>query len=254
MGCCISTNTSSAKQNQLKNTYSEAARKSPPQCDQNQASIEEEKVKEIVHQSRPVRPQLKKRENASGPFIKSAPLLEPPLKTAPHFSHKGRRNGVVEPKKLRPKKNDDVSLEISSVASESVSTASLPDRSVDPLHHEARFKKREGTATRRTVSRSPGRRSDPSPNRNRSGQGRRRENSGEKSGRRSKSPVTRMESSQTLKASNSGRIQQTRRTTGRSPSRVGSGLGDRVRVPPSKGPGSEAMENPLVSLECFIFL
>lgn len=113
----------------------------------------------------------------------------------------------------------------------------------------------------RTVGRSPGRRSEPSPGRVRpvtgTGYGRRRE-SGESSGRRSTSPAMRAESGV-------GRAQSGRKA-GRSPGRVGPGSGDKIRKvdggkesgeskwAPTSASNDESLENPLVSLECFIFL
>lgn len=111
------------------------------------------------------------------------------------------------------------------------------------------------------VGRSPGRRSDPSPSRNRPGPcyGRRMD-SGESSGRRSRSPVIRADSWSSKTGLDGCKSS---RKMDKSPGRVGFGSGERIRKveeeteseentwPPTN---NELLENPHVSLECFIFL
>lgn len=115
----------------------------------------------------------------------------------------------------------------------------------------------------RAVKKSPVRMPESSPVRVGSGRESqavygRKKDSGERSGRRSRSPVPRTDSGPAktgLDRSHSSR------RIGKSPSRVGSGLSDRHRKlrednRDSKRPptSNESLENPLVSLECFIFL
>lgn len=115
----------------------------------------------------------------------------------------------------------------------------------------------------RAVKKSPVRMPESSPVRVGSGRESqavygRKNDSSERSGRRSRSPVPRTDSGPAktgLDRSHSSR------RIGKSPSRVGSGLSDRHRklrednrdskLPPTS---NESLENPLVSLECFIFL
>lgn len=216
--------------------------KSPPPSH----PLPEETVKEVLTESVP------KPHRVSSPFIKSAPLLT--------------KNGTV----YQPLPNEEPSEEVSeiySTISESVSVSN--DDMFREVRHKSpvKVKNRSYSGEVRPVGRSPCRvrsepspgrvRSEPSPGRVRSGSGngRRREN-GESSGRRSRSPVTRVDSgSGSGSAKGLGRTQSTRRT-GKSPSRVGSGPGDRVRRLGQEDPhtSNELLENPLVSLECFIFL
>lgn len=126
----------------------------------------------------------------------------------------------------------------------------------------------------RAKDKSPGRvRSDPRPDPERVGRGpgstgRQRSTSGNLSGARSRSPGKRMVTG----GGCSGGLNEIERSlsarrTGKSPGRVGSDLNDRVRRPELKSGrvreesnrftttnSDESLENPLVSLECFIFL
>lgn len=119
----------------------------------------------------------------------------------------------------------------------------------------------------RVVGRSPVKRSEPSPVK-RSGRdgsqttarrgygndGHRRE-SGESSGRRSRSPAMRNDGGAT-RSTVGGRVPSARRNT-QSPSRVPVVQQPESRDEEKEGkwpPANESLENPLVSLECFIFL
>lgn len=168
--------------------------------------------------------------------------------------------------------------EICSLSEVSVSTAAdggeeVRQRVVD--RSPAKFRSRErrdraaggGKSPARRSDPSPGRRSDPSPGRVRSvsrTDGRRRD-MGESSGRRSMSPATRSVAADGCGRVGSGRSLSARRT-GKSPGRVqgktrkfeeategeiGNGNSSNKWQPPT---GDESLENPLVSLECFIFL
>ncbi|KAI3456285.1 hypothetical protein Pfo_012948 [Paulownia fortunei] len=290
MGCCFSTNSSSPppKTPHISNSKTtikhSSISKSPPPT---HPLLEEETVKEVLSETRtipkPPSPRIPRvqgnRQNES-PFIKAAPLLTDLSRTAHEKEH---QTGGVCKKPVMAFGSDDLSEEVSEICStlgesESVSVSTTVtekrenncDRN-DELRElrqrsPARYKNRSfsGEVKReKTVGRSPGRRSEPSPSRVRpgtgSGYGRRRD-SGESSGRRSRSPVTRTESG----PSKTGLVRsQSARKTGKSPARVGSGLGERIRKldegkddgdkkwPPTS---NESLENPLVSLECFIFL
>ncbi|XP_073303868.1 uncharacterized protein [Primulina huaijiensis] len=132
------------------------------------------------------------------------------------------------------------------------SPARLKNRPSSEVKREKTLGKSQGRATESSVDRSrPGSISS-------SGHGKRKD-IGEISGRRSRSPVSRTYdcSSKT----DLGRSPSSRRL-GKSLGRVGSGLGDRLRkVDEGKESGgdksltsNEMLENPVVSLECFIFL
>lgn len=119
----------------------------------------------------------------------------------------------------------------------------------------------------RGVAKSPARRPEQSPNRGRIVPGRERlgivpdgrdRGTGETSRRRSRSPAIRNDGGGTRQ--NLGRSPSVRKT-GKSPGRVRSDLSEKTRKveggnregkwPPTS---NELLENPLVSLECFIFL
>ncbi|KAL3643405.1 hypothetical protein CASFOL_014220 [Castilleja foliolosa] len=274
MGSCLSTNTSSKskhpKTSRIANPTPKNSNisKSPP--------LEEETVKEVLSETRTSpssRAQINHRTES--PFIKNAPLLVPNFTTKTNV----HQNGVVYKKPYVMFAGDDVSedlvSEICSTIGESDSVSvsmNVTEKRVEKSDEKIRRSspsKLKNTAFSgdmkrdKTVGRSPGRRSEPSPGRARpapvSGNGRR--DTGEISGRRSKSPVTRMDSGPSKMGS--GRNMSTRKT-GKSPARVGSGFGERTRKVDEErrdsgdkmwpSTGAESVENPLVSLECFIFL
>lgn len=265
MGCCVSTDKSS---NPSKSAHipdpktSSAAKhggvsKSPPP---SHSLLEEETVKEVLSETpKPPPPPIPKfQRKHESPFIKSAPLLQDK-----------RRNAAAAAAQKSPfiafaAAADDLSeaSEICSTLSESISAAtSVNEKRENSGDRRSELRQRSPAKPRnrafsgemqreKTVGRSPGRRSEPSPGRVRPapapGYGRRKEN-GESSGRRSRSPVTRAESGL-------GRAPSARRT-GKSPGRVGPGEKIRkVEPAPTNGSNDELLENPLVSLECFIFL
>lgn len=192
--------------------------------------------------------------------------------------------GVVTP--------DEIS-EVSEISclSESVSTATACDgevrqrvpRSPSPgrIHKASSFSADPAVRRERITGKSPVRRSDPSPRRTGPGQivvrnrvggpgigdGQRKRELGENSRRRSRSPATRNEA--VVSRSNVSRSPSGRKTA-LSPGRVrmvhpGSGSGgggadgceskgEDNEWDPNPTVPSESLENPLVSLECFIFL
>ncbi|CAN4078995.1 unnamed protein product [Withania somnifera] len=241
MGCCISSDNSKVL---------------PPTI--SNSSSEEETVKEVLSETPTIpKPKLYTTENSPK---KCSPILK--------FS-----NTVIEEEEKHHKNHtmkkpvtDDFSEEVSEICSSTLSEATVitdkqcaPEDDVTEVRQRSPAKYRNGSF--RSVGNSPARRSDPSPARFRSGSGSGRESryNGECSGRRSRSPVMRAENGGY--GSGLGRSRSVRKT-GKSPGRVRSELGDRVRKmeereienkwPPTNG--NESLENPLVSLECFIFL
>ncbi|KAK6149895.1 hypothetical protein DH2020_017420 [Rehmannia glutinosa] len=286
MGCCLSSTKTSSKppktpKNPKPTPKNSSISKSPPPT---HPLLEEETVKEVLSETRtipkPPSSSLTHRVVNQGnrkiesPFIKSAPLLH----------DKVHRNGVVWKKPLTAFGGDDPSEEVSEICSTlgdsetvSVSTTTVTtEKRENDVELREQLRQRSPARRKNTsfsgevrrdkiVGRSPGRRSEPSPSRARPGQGPgsgygRRKDSGESSGRRSRSPVMRTDSGSSK--TGLGRTNSVRKT-GKSPGRVGSGLGERIRkVDDGKDGGdikwpptsNESLENPLVSLECFIFL
>ncbi|XP_047968878.1 uncharacterized protein LOC125212691 [Salvia hispanica] len=242
MGCCISTNKPPPphKTGHIPSsaTIHGSVSKSPPP---SHPIAEEETVKEVLSET-PKPPIPIPIPNFQGkrdsPFIKSAPLLK----------NNDRHTA------------DDLSeaSEICSSLSESVSAStSLTDRRAElrELRQRSPARSRNRPFSGELHREKTVGRSEPSPGRARpvpaSGYGRRRE-SGESSGRRSRSPVTRADPGL-------GRAQSARRT-GKSPGRVAPGSAEKIRKldggkewAPTNG-SNESLDNPLVSLECFIFL
>lgn len=163
--------------------------------------------------------------------------------------------------------------ELSEVCSVSESVSTLADeearqrvninRSPAKVRKARSFSGEFGARRERTAGKSPARRPEQSPGRRNVGsarivqmanggtgnQGRRRD-AGENSGRRSRSPATRTDSVATRSVV--GRSPSARRAN-QSPARA------RTAVPESscrkiENSNMESLENPLVSLECFIFL
>lgn len=176
--------------------------------------------------------------------------------------------------------------EVGSTMSESVSTTTFDDdidvfrpKVIDRSPMKAR-NRQQASGELQTVGKSPVRGKEQSPGRvrltpERNGRGtgfgsagRQRPGSGNASAARSRSPANRTAGGGGCAARNDiGRSLSSRRT-GKSPGRVGSDLHERVRKPelrsgrervegswpPTPSNNDESLENPLVSLECFIFL
>lgn len=277
MGSCISTNHASlppktvkkhrkskSTRKQCRGTGSGDARfKSPPP---SLPFSDEETVKEVLSETPTVAKQLSPLPKLNEtPFIKAAPLLtdfskipdeKHPQGTVPEEmpeickTHGGGVGGLAKIKEKREKKingNDDVR------DVQQKSPAMLKNRPSGEVKRD------------KTLGKSPGRTSEISVDRSRpgsissSGHGKRKD-IGEISGRRSRSPVSRTNGGSSK--TDLGRSPSSRRL-GKSPGRVGSGLGDRLRkVDEGKESGrdkwpltsNEILENPVVSLECFIFL
>lgn len=123
--------------------------------------------------------------------------------------------------------------------------------------------------TRRTTESSPGRRygpngsvrsgqQHPQPMGSRRGGSRaesNRRDPGESSGRRSRSPATRITDGGGVNRSNVGRSPSARRYPGRTPVESSTRrIAEEPKMEEGKWPANESLDNPLVSLECFIFL
>lgn len=250
MGCCVS---------------SDNHNKVPPTISNSSQQSEEETVKEVLSET----PTIPKKSSPISYFpntMEQKPhkdhILKKPI--IPNFNHHSRHD-------------HDLSEEVSEICSTTLSdtistTTTLTDKryttedDVTEVRQMSPAKYRNGSfqgELRRNVGSSPARRSDPSPGRVRSGKDSRgpRKDNGECSGRRSRSPAMRTENGGF--GSGIGRSPSVRKT-GKSPGRVRSELGDRTRKmeerdgngenkwPPTSE--NESLENPLVSLECFIFL
>lgn len=278
MGCCVSTTSKSA----APNPYTS---KSPP------PSLEEETVKEVLSetpaipkQTTSIIPKFQENQQNKVPFIKYSPLLP----DFPEIPDDKKQNDGVLKKPFLDFNKDEASEEFSEICSTisesvSVSTSVTEKRenneNVNAFRQSAlpKLKNRSlsGEMTReKMMGKSPRRRSEPSPGRARSGPMTRRNgptlpgwresrDSGESSCRRSMSPVTR---THTVPEKTGLTHNQLVRRTGKSPCRVGSVLSERTQrldagneitdSSESKWPptSTESLENPLVSLECFIFL
>lgn len=249
MGCCVSSGNSKLL---------------PPTLSNSSQQSEEETVKEVLSET----PTIEKSNlyaNENSPK-KSSPISKFP-NTMEEIYHK---NHIMK-KPITSNFNhpDDLSEEVSEICSSTLSEAATvtekryaAEDDATEVRQRSPAKYRNGSF-QRSVGNSPARRSDPSPGRMRSGRESRvpRKDNGECSGRRSRSPAMRTENGGY--GSGLGRIPSVRKT-GKSPGRVRSELGDRIRKmderdgngenkwPPTNG--NESLENPLVSLECFIFL
>ncbi|XP_073054011.1 uncharacterized protein [Primulina eburnea] len=281
MGSCISINRTSVPPKTVKKHHKSKSKCTRKQCrgtgsgDARSKSppptlpfSDEETVKEVLSETPAVPKQLSPlpQQNET-PFIKAAPLLtdfsnnsdeKHPEGTVtknpctafggnklqeevPEIcnTHGGGVGGLAKIKEKREKKcngRDDVR----------------------EVHQKspARLKNRPSSDVRKdkTSGKYPGRASEYSMDRSRpgsissTGHGWKKD-AGEISGRRSRSPVSRTNGGSSK--TDLGRSPSSRRF-GKSPGRVGSGLGDRLQKV-DKWP-LEMLENPVVSLECFIFL
>ncbi|XP_059292336.1 uncharacterized protein LOC132045768 [Lycium ferocissimum] len=238
MGCCVSSNND----------------KLPPTISNSSQQSEEETVKEVLSET-PTTIQKPNLYNTTENSLKKSSL--PISKYSINMAQKH-----IMKKPITTNNFNHPDDEVSEISDATVTT----EKQYAPEDDVTEFQKRSPAKYRnqRSVGNSPARRSDPSPGRVRSGPGRR--DNGECSGRRSRSPAMRVENGgygSGLGRSPSGR------KTGKSPGRVRSEMGDRIRMmdherdygnggenkkwsPPTNG--NESLENPLVSLECFIFL
>ncbi|KAL7591016.1 uncharacterized protein LOC111906680 [Lactuca sativa] len=256
MGCVLSSNkrSSSSKFHQ----HSSRSSRAPP-------PVDVETVKEVLSET-----------PNHNPFMK---IEDDPKKvTSRHNSFKIRQQDHVH--------EDPYVSEIGSTMSESVSTTTFDDdfdvfrsKVIDRSPLKAR-NRQQSSGELQPVRKSPVRGKEQSPGRVRltpernsrgtgfGSAGRQRPGSGNASAARSRSPAKRtVAGGCSTGRSEIGRSLSSRRT-GKSPGRVGSDLHERIRKPelrsgrereegswPSTAMNNdESLENPLVSLECFIFL
>ncbi|PIN04336.1 hypothetical protein CDL12_23125 [Handroanthus impetiginosus] len=246
MGCCASTNRTSPPQNSPRISNSGDSKSPPP----SYPSIEEETVKEVLSETPTITTFHKNHQNQSQ-FIKTVGS------SGKTDERKHHPNGAILKKPFRAFGNDELS-EVASThfGSASVSTITETEENNGEEFHEirrrspARLRNHSFSAEvkkEKTAGKYPGRKSAHSPCRNGPGPGRGRRR--ESSERMPRSPAMR---------TGMGSVSATRKT-----GRVGFGSGERIRkVDEGKESGentwlptsNELLENPLVSLECFIFL
>lgn len=287
MGCCVSTSTT-AKQQQQRQRHASSA--NSRRCEGKAAPtplIEEEAVKEVLSET----PALK-------PFPTKVEVEEKSPPTPKLFSKETEEEEREKPDKVPVSAVEEISevFEICSM-SESVSTTTITERRDDDersrdegevrqrvVRSPARFHGNHrslsgdvGPKMEWGAGKSPARRSEPSPGKMRSVPARdgnrptvrqadgRRQDPGENSVRRSRSPAVRSDNGSSR--SGIGRSSSSRKT-GQSPSRIPVAAPGRSRKieqaekeeqwrpssAPLAPPTNESLENPLVSLECFIFL
>lgn len=277
MGCCVSTTNDEPSAQNLPHN-SKQNRTPPP----SHPLLEEESVKEVLSEtpSVPKKPTIvRARHENHDPrkFKSSLPT------TVPNIPDEKFKKPIMV---LKPEEFSEEPSEICSTLSESVSTATCCTEKNDDDRTDNRlrsFRQRSLSGDcrwERVAGKSPSKRPEPSPGRVGSGSGRdarglvanngQRRDCGESSGRRSRSPATRSEGGG---GSKMGLVRNgSARKGGKSPGRVKSEVGDKIRKvedahnsnfgysnresrenkwPPAS---DESLENPLVSLECFIFL
>ncbi|XP_019162138.1 PREDICTED: uncharacterized protein LOC109158696 isoform X3 [Ipomoea nil] len=221
--------------------------------------LEEETVKEVLSET-PTVPKP----------VDYGPHKHPPFTPEQEKLQRQNDGDIKKPAAVTDFNPEELSEDFS--ASEICSTLSESVPAVKPQRSPARVRNRAfpGEVIReKSVGNSPSRRFEPSSlGRVRSGTGRdsgrrspagrpRKENY-ENSGRRSVSPATRRE----IGGARTGSVRSpSARKTGKSPGRVRSDVGDKnrklnkdMKEKWETTNSNELLENPLVSLECFIFL
>ncbi|CAK9167168.1 unnamed protein product [Ilex paraguariensis] len=261
MGCCVSTNGAASGSH----AKPKPNRVPPP----THPLLEEETVKEVLSETPTPKPSFRKIEqDPKKPTLKSSSL--------PRIGEEDLHKNNVQKKPTMAFKSGEISdvSEICSTVSESVSTLTTERRDDDDAEvrqrSPAKFRYRSfsGDLKReKTVGKSPGRNSEQSPGRVKTVPGKERPglatsglrgSFGNGSLRRSKSPATRTDGGGGR--SGLGRSPSARKF-GKSPGRVRSELAEKNRKVEednreNKWPpiSNDSLENPLVSLECFIFL
>ncbi|GAA0143134.1 hypothetical protein LIER_03889 [Lithospermum erythrorhizon] len=272
MGCFVSTNKSNkedaSKPLQLnnKNSSSNTCSRAPPP---NHPLIEEETVVKEVLSETPSHSKLPiSRCSTNG----TSPSPKVPIFSSPnarlHKPHH-QNSGIFKNPRMgfrSQNQSGDLSEEASEICSspgDSRERNNFADVDDDVSKIRIGKYRNRQVSHDRLVGNSPGRRIQASPGRSRSGSGRdgnvKRIGSETSQGRRSTSPATRVDGT-TGSISGSGRCPSARRL---SSGRVGSTDKPRIveddinysnRDSKLGLPNNESLENPLVSLECFIFL
>ncbi|XP_057506591.1 uncharacterized protein LOC130789812 [Actinidia eriantha] len=273
MGCCLSSTTTTPKSDP--NVFHGGAPPpSPP--------LVEETVKEVLSET-PIPKTLVRIADDNDEKINLRDRVVEEAKVEPTAeikqSEENLRDRVVEEAKVEPtaeiKQSEEIVSEVSEVISElcsfSETLSAATEKRDDDGEVTQRVRKSPAKATRKPPVRSPARRSEPSPVKRTYGQGRtmttaeaaRRNvgpsSAGAGSARRSRSPATRGEavprrpvrySSPSMVPAGNPVPQQPAKTAERAEnSSKGEGMNGVVLAETT-----ESLENPLVSLECFIFL
>ncbi|XP_057460506.1 uncharacterized protein LOC130751004 [Actinidia eriantha] len=249
MGCCLSCTTTTTKHPRSDPNLVHGGAPLPPSLP---PPLEEETVKEVLSET---------------------PIPKTLVRIANDIEKKvNLQDRVVEEAKVEPtaeiKQSEEIVSEVSEVISEmcsfSESLSAATEKRDDDGEVTQRVRRSPAKATRRPPVRSPARRSEPSPVKRTYGQGRTMTTA--EAARRNVGPSSAGGGS--ARRSRSPAAGQRRPVRYRSPNMVPAG--NPVRRPPaekaensSKGEGmnggvltesTESLENPLVSLECFIFL
>ncbi|KAK7327940.1 hypothetical protein VNO77_22033 [Canavalia gladiata] len=263
MGCCASSNRSSlSASSPTKIKACQAPRSTVKASESRAPPPEEETVKEVLSETPKWKPNVAK-------FKAEKPIS--------FDTFEGEESKVIEKKPLNNAQEISEASEVCSL-SESVSTTTIAEEETRQRVNRspAKVHKNRSFSGERTVGKSPARRSEQSPGRRNVGSVRivqsreqmgnggtrnqpRRRDAGENSGCRSRSPATRTDN--VAARSVVGRSPSSRRTN-QSPGRVrtvaaGNGGGKMENSSMEDKWASsvnESLENPLVSLECFIFL
>ncbi|XP_052202547.1 uncharacterized protein LOC127808177 [Diospyros lotus] len=257
MGCCVSTNSKPASPpKDHHHRHSSSARSADFRHSKAPPPLEEETVKEVLSETPNPKPPVPKIQDEKEAKIQEDDASDVGDKT--------------------PFTATEVS-EVSDITSLSESVSTLTERREEDEGEVRQRVARSPSKLRRrgstpAVGKSPVRRSDPSPGRVRlvparerpgvapAGQ---RQDSGDVNMRRLRSPAKRGAETGAARTAGLGRSPSDRKT-GKSPDRVRSDQSEKTRKvretadkeaatwpPPT---GNESLENPLVSLECFIFL
>lgn len=290
MGNCCSTTTTSTDKEADENAHHLHADLKKNRTDFLPTSytlLEEESVKEVLTETptMPKRPAVFRNHQEPRKFT---PPLFPNFRNFSDGKPRRENSGIKKPTMIynNPEDFSEDASEICSTHSESISAATYFTEKNDNDDDVLEIRQRSPAKLRnrslsgeirreRSTGGSPVKKSDASPNRLRSSGSLRDNRSlipnvqkrdfGERSGRRSRSPATRTDGGGVAKMG-LNRSGSTARKTGKSPGRVRSEVGEKIRKleddetksvsreerwPPTS---NESLENPLVSLECFIFL
>ncbi|CAL5411187.1 unnamed protein product [Camellia sinensis] len=274
MGCCVSTPNKPAIAPNHHHPHSSSVRSNIPHHSKAAPPPEEETVKEVLSETPTPKPHVPKIvEDDEEKKIGSNPAPIHKIREEENNINNNNNNNNVDkletPLMMITTTTTEEVSEVSEICSlsESLSTVTTEKRE-DEVRSPAKFRNRAISGERREIGRTPARRSDPSPGRVRSVPGRerrpavaaegRRRDLGESSGRRSRSPATRAAETGGAGRAGVGRSPSGRKT-GKSPVRERSEVNEKTRKPEedtwlSPTTTNESLENPLVSLECFIFL
>lgn len=271
MGCCMSTSNSkgssspkdSAPRSSISRVKATENRAPPP-------PLEEETVKEVLSETPKWKPKFEAEKPPQKPSFDKK--LEGESKVEKNAMALGINKGTEEISEICSLSESVSTTTVTDMRDEEEETRQRVHRSPAKMHKNRSFSGDFGGGRR---GKSPARRSEQSPSRRNVGSVRvvrgidqmgngvtRNQTRGgvDNSGRRSRSPATRVDNEATRSVV--GRSPSARRTN-QSPARVRTAApknGDRKKESPTvegnwqSESANESLENPLVSLECFIFL